>query len=111
MESENIVLESGNVVQGVPRHCICHSPDGFSWGYGGSGPADLALNILEEYFVRNGAKGLRVLTGYRRHKCFDIAFRLHQKFKEDFLLAMPQEGGIITWEEVHKWVMKEIENE
>ena len=27
-----------------------HSPDGFSWGYGGSGPAQLALAILlEEY--------------------------------------------------------------
>ncbi len=25
-----------------------HSPDGFSWGYGGSGPAQLALAILLE---------------------------------------------------------------
>lgn len=27
-----------------------HSPDGFSCGYGGSGPAQLALAILLEYF-------------------------------------------------------------
>ncbi len=26
-----------------------HSPDGFSWGYGGSGPADLARSILADY--------------------------------------------------------------
>ncbi len=26
-----------------------HSPDGFNWGYGGSGPAQLALAILLEY--------------------------------------------------------------
>lgn len=24
----------------------CHSPDGFEWGYGGSGPAQLALALL-----------------------------------------------------------------
>ena len=28
------------------RHIMRHSPDGFQWGYGGSGPADLALSIL-----------------------------------------------------------------
>jgi hypothetical protein len=28
------------------RHVVKHSPSGFSWGYGGSGPADLALSIL-----------------------------------------------------------------
>lgn len=26
-----------------------HSPDGFNWGYGGSGPAQLALAILLEF--------------------------------------------------------------
>lgn len=26
-----------------------HSPSGFSWGYGGSGPAQLALAILLRY--------------------------------------------------------------
>jgi len=25
-----------------------HSPDGFSWGYGGSGPAQLALAVILE---------------------------------------------------------------
>jgi len=27
-------------------HKVRHSPDGFGYGYGGSGPADLALSIL-----------------------------------------------------------------
>jgi hypothetical protein len=27
-----------------------HSPDGFHWGYGGSGPAQLALAIAADYF-------------------------------------------------------------
>jgi hypothetical protein len=28
------------------RHMVLHSPSGFAWGYGGSGPADLALSLL-----------------------------------------------------------------
>jgi hypothetical protein len=31
---------------GVLRHYVKHSPTGFSWGYGGSGPADLARCLL-----------------------------------------------------------------
>lgn len=27
-----------------------HSPDGFNWGYGGSGPSQLALAILLDYY-------------------------------------------------------------
>ena len=34
-----------------------HSPTGFSWGYGGSGPAQLALAILLEYFPKAVALG------------------------------------------------------
>lgn len=29
-------------------HIVRHSPDGFEWGYGGSGPTDLALAILTD---------------------------------------------------------------
>lgn len=31
---------------GVLRHVVRHSPTGLSWGYGGSGPADLARSLL-----------------------------------------------------------------
>ncbi len=37
-----------------------HSPDGFSWGYGGSGPAQLALAILADHFQRRPADVGRV---------------------------------------------------
>jgi hypothetical protein len=30
-------------------HVMRHSPDGFEYGYGGSGPADLALSILVDF--------------------------------------------------------------
>jgi Family of unknown function (DUF6166) len=41
-----------------------HSPTGFEWGYGGSGPAQLALALLAD------------ATGSD-----DIAMRFHQQFK------------------------------
>ena len=31
------------------HHVIYHSPTGFAWGYGGSGPADLAMSILADH--------------------------------------------------------------
>ena len=77
----------GPVVYGVGHEWVHHSPSGFAWGYGGSGPADLALNIL-----------LKV-TGDR-----DTALRLHQDFKWDFIAPMPDEGGEILIEDVKKWL-------
>ena len=35
-----------------------HSPDGFSWGYGGSGPSQLALAIMLELVDQHVAEGL-----------------------------------------------------
>jgi len=31
------------------RHKVYHSPTGFEWGYGGSGPADLARSLLLDF--------------------------------------------------------------
>lgn len=50
-----------------------HSPTGFSWGYGGSGPAQLALAILLRYLPAKEAVSL------------------HQAFKWKFIAALPQE--------------------
>lgn len=43
-----VVVEPGskNTSQRNLPHITRHSPDGFEWGYGGSGPSDLALSIL-----------------------------------------------------------------
>lgn len=51
---------------------INHSPTGFAWGYGGSGPAQLALAIL---LTRTDEK---------------TALRLYQDFKFEFVAAWPQ---------------------
>jgi hypothetical protein len=64
-----------------------HSPDGFAWGYGGSGPAQLALAILL-------AAGLDE----------DQAVRLHQEFKWEFVEPLPQEGPWSFEIDVDEWV-------
>ena len=46
-----------------------HSPTGFEWGYGGSGPAQLALAILADHFGNNE----QALNVYQRFKCAVIA--------------------------------------
>jgi hypothetical protein len=56
-----------------------HSPDGFEWGYEGSGPAQLALAILLEKFGREKA-----LTHYQHFKREFIA--TWQKDKIDVLI-------------------------
>jgi len=89
-------------VQGVVAH---HASDGgFEWGYGGSGPSDLALNILQavlDYFP-NHDRGEMVECW--RGQCFQLAWDLHQKFKFDFLMGMDKQGGIISWDGICVWL-------
>jgi hypothetical protein len=73
----------------VPHTVIRHSPTGFEWGYGGSGPADLALNILL-LFVEQ-----------------PVADRLYQQFKWDFIASMSYEGGTISSSEIINWIEKQ----
>lgn len=51
-----------------------HSPDGFSWGYSGSGPAQSALAICLALFENRY-----------------VAQRLYQRFKAQFVAHWPQD--------------------
>jgi hypothetical protein len=53
-------------------HVERHSPDGFEYGYGGSGPADLALSILVDFFDLEGAPD-RLPVSYQGFKWHFIA--------------------------------------
>jgi hypothetical protein len=52
---------------------VNHSPTGFEWGYGGSGPAQLALAILADY-LKDDVR----------------AVQLHQSFKWACIARLPQ---------------------
>src|SRR5215470_1617278 len=60
------------------RHIPFHSPNGFAWGYHGSGPADLALAILVDY-LRERPPRTGWLAGERfsRWTVDSRAFTLH----------------------------------
>jgi hypothetical protein len=74
---ETIVLVDGMALPLEPSLKLCnHSPDGFEWGYGGSGPAQLALAIL-----------IDCLGDQER------ALRLYQDFKWRVVARWPQESG------------------
>lgn len=54
-----IVTVSGKQLDPRPSQKVRnHSPDGFNWGYGGSGPAQLALAILLHFMPEEDAQTL-----------------------------------------------------
>jgi hypothetical protein len=63
-----------------------HSPDGFNWGYEGSGPAQLALAVLL-------AAGL----------CDGCAVRHHQAFKREFIARLPVGQSFVLHVDVSAW--------
>ena len=88
--SADVVLRRGqaheamtNIRQTVARH----SPSGLEWGYSGSGPADLALNILLKYGMP-----LR------------LADRHYQEFKEIFIAPIPVAGGRISGKKIRAFI-------
>jgi hypothetical protein len=60
-----------------------HSPTGFEWGYGGSGPAQLALAILADYFGDD-----------------EQALDCYQSFKRAVVSTLPYRGWTLTAEQI-----------
>ena len=63
-----------------------HSPTGLEWGYGGSGPAQLALALLADTLPP------------------DAALRLHQPFKWEVVASLPHTGWQLTSETIQEIV-------
>src|SRR5262245_57705469 len=64
-----------------------HSPDGFAWGYAGSGPAQLALALLL-HFGANEPE----------------AVHWHQEFKEQAIATLKQGDFELPEEYVKGWI-------
>jgi len=70
------------------------SPSGLSWGYYGSGPAQLALAILLEFYDQA------------------TALRLYQQFKVDIIAAQDIDKDLVLpVETVKQWVSEQNSNE
>jgi hypothetical protein len=85
-----LVLVDGQVLDPAPSQLVWnHSPDGFNWGYAGSGPAQLALGIL----LWRGLDAER-------------AVRLHQLLKFEFIQHLPQRDFDIEFN-LDAWLAKQ----
>lgn len=62
-----------------------HSPTGFEWGYGGSGPAQLALALLADHLGDD-----------------DQAVRVHQDFKRAVVANLDRCGWTLTSEQIQR---------
>jgi len=85
-----------NEISLVMHPQYCNHSEGFSWGYNGSGPAQTAFEILFDWFRRETDDD----------KAASIAYRLHQKFKEDRIARIPQSrtDWYIFKDEMQKWI-------
>lgn len=67
---------------------VNHSPNGFNWGYSGSGPAQCALGILLDVTDNE-----------------DIALRWYQDFKSEVIAHIPTDKKIqMSAEKIHRWL-------
>jgi hypothetical protein len=66
-----------------------HSPTGFEWGYGGSGPAQLALAILAHHLGDD-----------------ELAFNFHHRFKWMVIAELPKRSWLLTSQEIDLVLLK-----
>jgi len=92
--------------EGRLLHVMRHSPDGFEWGYGGSGPSDLARSILVEHFA-GVWKNEPMARREQARKAEQQAESLYHKFKFEFVAMAPSEGFVVTEREIEEWLERQ----
>lgn len=83
------------------KHVVKHSPGGFNFGYLGSGPADLALSILCDFFQHDP-------TPAELHSGNYPAAPLYQYFKAAFIATIPEfsKVHILKSDLIRLWMSK-----
>lgn len=90
-EDENTITVSDEKGTRPLKHIVYHSSTGMEWGYGGSGPSDLARSILADF------AGIKV------------ADMFYQEFKWDFIAKQPEKGFQISGQEILNWLKRKIQ--
>jgi hypothetical protein len=97
----------------VPHLVVHHSPTGFEWGYAGSGPADLALNIVHFFAEQMSLPQKTDLSGRGfpggTVECFEgevsqLAWDLHMPFKEKVVAEIEKEGTRVEASRIRRWL-------
>jgi hypothetical protein len=94
----------GTAISSIPQRHVHYAPTGFDWGFGGSGPADLALNVLALFLpLAPDATGVTLRDG---SSVSEAAWALHQQFKYDLIATLPRSGGHLTAETIRAWITR-----
>jgi hypothetical protein len=92
----------GTARSSIPQRHVHYAPKGFDWGFGGSGPADLALNVLARFLpLAPEATGVALRDG---SSVSEAAWALHHAFKYDLIATLPRAGGQITAKAIRAWI-------
>lgn len=83
------------------KHIHYHSQD-FSWGYNGSGPADLALAILADHFEEDPDAVLAAVRSMWAPR--SKAVRLYQDFKSAFIANAPPLVFRVSTPAIDRWL-------
>ncbi len=75
INTRTVFLNGKQLLPSESQKIYNHSPDGFNWGYGGSGPSQLSLAICFE------------LT-----KDKELSSKIYQSFKWDFVSKLPRKN-------------------
>ncbi len=94
--------DADGTLQASVAHLAHHSPTGFECGYGGSGPADLALSILAAFVPARAGVATEQL--YKGQRCSRFAWAYHQQFKWEFIATLPKEGGALRAAAIREWI-------
>jgi len=85
-----VVLRNGRPLSPrASQRLRCHSPDGFNWGYQGSGPAQLALALL-----------------YNVTQDKVMALRYYQDFKRD-RVSLWRDSWTVTDSDIRAWLFRQ----
>lgn len=92
----------GTARSSIPQRHVHYAPRGFDWGFGGSGPADLALNVLALFLpLAAEAPSVALRDG---SSVSEAAWALHQAFKYDLIATFPRSGGHLTATMIEDWI-------
>lgn len=118
----------GTLQCNIPHRHQHHSPTGFECGYLGSGPSDLALNILAlaipappdpgpmpdeetctaaEWDAWAAVDELRIKLHDGSYVHRDV-WDLHHAFKQELVATMPRAGGTIPGVVIEAWVTAKL---
>jgi hypothetical protein len=90
--------------EGLPKRCAHHSPTGYEFGYGGSGPADLALNILAAVLPRRDPDDRDRVRLWDGSWVSERTWQLHQYLKWELIADLPRAGFTLSRQDVQDWI-------